>query len=140
MANIDRSIFRLPFIGGAVAVLLVLGAGGAFLRLGMTATPPQQTMVHKDLSGAAFASSAAPQAELPAMPPVPTAQNAVQTTAQTPAAPVVASGTTPAVPAAPPTAAPLTPSTPLPTMPAPKAAPTQSVPAAPVAPASASGH
>lgn len=45
-------------IGGAVAVLLVLGAGGAFLRLGMTATPPAQTMVHKDLSGGAFAASA----------------------------------------------------------------------------------
>ncbi|MBS1073528.1 hypothetical protein JK176_01330 [Gluconobacter sp. Dm-73] len=134
MANIDRSIFRLPFIGGAVAVLLVLGAGGAFLRLGMTATPPEQTMVHKDLSGAAFASSAAPQAELPAMPPVPTAQTAVQTTTQ---APVAASGTTPAAPVAAPAAAPLTPSTPLPTMPAPKAAPAQSMPAPP---ASAPAH
>ncbi|MBS1090318.1 hypothetical protein JK208_01655 [Gluconobacter sp. Dm-74] len=129
MANIDRSIFRLPFIGGAVAVLLVLGAGGAFLRLGMTATPPEQTMVHKDLSGAAFASSAAPQAELPAMPPVPTTQTHV--------APVAASGTTPAAPVAAPAAAPLTPSTPLPTMPAPKAAPVQSMPAPP---ASAPAH
>jgi len=129
MANIDRSIFRLPFIGGAVAVLLVLGAGGAFLRLGMTATPPEQTMVHKDLSGAAFASSAAPQAELPAMPPVPTTQ--------APVAPVAASGTTPAAPVAAPAAAPLTPSTPLPTMPVPKAAPVQSMPAPP---APAPGH
>ncbi|MEJ5140956.1 hypothetical protein [Gluconobacter albidus] len=140
MANIDRSIFRLPFIGGAIAVLLVLGAGGAFLRLGMTATPPEQTMVHKDLSGAAFASSTAPQAELPAMPPVPVTQTAVQTTAQSPAASVVASGTTPAAPAAATAAAPLTPSTPLPTMPAPKAAPVQSMPAAPVAPAAAPRH
>lgn len=127
MANLDRSLFRLPMIGGAVAVLLVLGAGGAFLRLGMTATPPAQTMVHKDLSGGAFAGSATPQAALPAMPPVPASGPMPARPASVPVA---------AVSAAPP-AAQLTPSTPLPTMPAPKAALAQPMPAAPVAPAPA---
>lgn len=126
MANLDRSLFRLPMIGGAVSVLLILGAGGAFLRLGMTATPPAQTMVHKDLSGAAFVSSAAPQAALPAMPPVPVSGPAQAALAAAPAA-------APAAPAA----AVLTPSTPLPTMPAPKVAPAQPMPATPVASVSA---
>ncbi|MBS1096741.1 hypothetical protein JK191_03975 [Gluconobacter sphaericus] len=121
MANLDRSLFRLPMIGGAVAVLLVLGAGGAFLRLGMTATPPVQTMVHKDLPGGAFAASSAPQAALPAMPPVPA-------TGPMPAAqPAPASAPVAAAPVAQ-----LTPSTPLPTMPAPKASPAQPAPVAPL--------
>ncbi|WP_225199037.1 hypothetical protein [Gluconobacter oxydans] len=129
MANLDRSLFRLPMIGGAVAVLLVLGAGGAFLRLGMTATPPAQTMVHKDLSGGAFAASTTPQAALPAMPPVPAA--GPMPAAQPAPAPATAPASAPvaAAPAAP--AAQLTPSTPLPTMPAPKAAPAQPMPATP---------
>jgi len=135
MAITDRSFSRLPLIGGAVAVLLVLGVGGAFLRLGMTATPPAQTMVHKDLSGGAFATSTAPQAALPAMPPVPAIQPA-QAPAVTPM-PAPAPAPAAAAPAAPAAAAPLTPSTPLPTMPAPKAAPAQPMPAAPVAPAPA---
>ncbi|MBF0857704.1 hypothetical protein HKD24_00535 [Gluconobacter sp. LMG 31484] len=134
MAITDRSFSRLPLIGGAVAVFLVLGVGGAFLRLGMTATPPAQTMVHKDLSGGAFAPSTAPQAALPAMPPVPAAQPA-QAPAVTPM-PASAPAPAAAAPAAP-AAAPLTPSTPLPTMPAPKAAPAQPMPATPVAPAPA---
>ncbi|KXV07193.1 hypothetical protein AD931_11160 [Gluconobacter oxydans] len=134
MANLDRSLFRLPMIGGAVAVLLVLGAGGAFLRLGMTATPPAQTMVHKDLSGGAFAASATPQAALPAMPPVPAA--GPMPAAQPAPAPAMVPASAPAAAApAAPAAAPLTPSTPLPTMPAPRAAPAQPMPAAPVAPA-----
>ncbi|KXV01150.1 hypothetical protein AD929_07885 [Gluconobacter potus] len=122
-------------IGGAVAVLLVLGAGGAFLRLGMTATPAAQTMVHKDLSGGAFAASATPQIALPAMPPVPAAGS--MPAAQPAPAPAMVPASVPAAaaPAAP--AAQLTPSTPLPTMPAPKAAPAQPMPAAPVAPAPA---
>lgn len=69
------STLSFPRIALALLVLLVLGLGGAFLKLGMNPPLPVQTIVHKELPGTQFAATqtqvqAAPQAvqPLPAMP------------------------------------------------------------------------
>ncbi|GBR14179.1 hypothetical protein [Asaia spathodeae] len=67
------STLSFPRIALALLVLLVLGLGGAFLKLGMNPPLPVQTIVHKELPGTQFAATqtqAMPQAgqPLPAMP------------------------------------------------------------------------
>lgn len=67
------STLSFPRIALALLVLLVLGLGGAFLKLGMNPPLPVQTIVHKELPGTQFAATqtqATPQAgqPLPAMP------------------------------------------------------------------------
>ncbi|CDG38401.1 hypothetical protein ASAP_0356 [Asaia bogorensis] len=60
------STLSFPRIALAFVVLIVLGLGGAFLKLGMNPPLPVQTMVHKDLPGTQFAATTADSA--PAMP------------------------------------------------------------------------
>ncbi|GAB6853690.1 hypothetical protein [Asaia astilbis] len=65
------SSLSFPRIALAVLLLIVLGLGGAFLKLGMNPPLPVQVIVHKDLPGTQFAATQqAPQAAvaLPAMP------------------------------------------------------------------------
>ncbi|GBQ15557.1 hypothetical protein [Swaminathania salitolerans] len=64
------SNLSFPRIAVALVLLLALGLGGAFLKLGMNPPLPVQTVVHKDLPGARFALSESRQggASLPAMP------------------------------------------------------------------------
>jgi len=81
------STLSFPRIALALLVLIVLGLGGVFLKLGMNPPLPVQTIVHKDLPGTQFAASTQAQA-LPAMP-VPAAQGPINTGQPAPALPTM---------------------------------------------------
>ncbi|GBQ92980.1 hypothetical protein [Asaia krungthepensis] len=61
------STLSFPRIALALLVLIVLGLGGVFLKLGMNPPLPVQTIVHKDLPGTQFAATTQTQT-LPTMP------------------------------------------------------------------------
>ncbi|WP_025886333.1 hypothetical protein [Asaia prunellae] len=67
------STLSFPRIALALLLLIVLGLGGAFLKLGMNPPLPVQTIVHKDLPGTQFAATQQQSVSqsgqtLPAMP------------------------------------------------------------------------